>query len=30
MRSLLTTEEIKKFFKLAFNEINNNNDDILL
>lgn len=29
MRPLLTTEEIKKVFKLAFNEINNSNDDIL-
>ena len=29
MRPLLTTEEIKKVFKLAFNEINDNNDDIL-
>jgi len=29
MRPILTTEEIKKVFKLAFNEINDNNDDIL-
>jgi hypothetical protein len=29
MRPLLTTEEIKKVFKLAFNEINDKNDDIL-
>lgn len=29
MRPILTTEEIKKVFKLAFNEINNTNDDIL-
>ena len=29
MRPLLTTEEIKKVFKLAFNEINDHNDDIL-
>lgn len=29
MRSVLTTEEIKKVFKLAFNEINDGNDDIL-
>lgn len=29
MRPLLTTEEIKKVFKLAFNDINNVNDDIL-
>ena len=29
MRPLLTTEEIKKVFRLAFNEINNRNDDIL-
>jgi len=29
MRPLLTTEEIKKVFKLAFNEINDSNDDIL-
>ncbi len=29
MRPLLTTEEIKKVFKLAFNEINDMNDDIL-
>lgn len=29
MRPLLTTEEIKKVFKLAFNEINNDKDDIL-
>ena len=29
MRPILTTEEIKKVFKLAFNEINDSNDDIL-
>jgi hypothetical protein len=29
MRPLLTTEEIKKVFKLAFNDINDSNDDIL-
>jgi hypothetical protein len=29
MRPLLTTEEIKKVFSLAFNEINDRNDDIL-
>jgi hypothetical protein len=29
MRPLLTSEEIKKVFKLAFNEINDSNDDIL-
>lgn len=29
MRPLLTTEEIKKVFSLAFNEINDSNDDIL-
>ena len=29
MRPILTTEEIKRVFKLAFNEINDNNDDIL-
>ena len=29
MRPLLTTEKIKKVFKLAFNEINDSNDDIL-
>lgn len=29
MRPILSTEEIKKVFKLAFNEINDNNDDIL-
>jgi len=29
MRPLLTTEEIKKVFRLAFNEINDRNDDIL-
>ena len=29
MRPLLTTEEIKKVFELAFNEINDNTDDIL-
>lgn len=29
MRPLLTTEEIKKVFSLAFNEINDRNDDII-
>jgi hypothetical protein len=29
MRPVLSTEEIKKVFKLAFNEINDRNDDIL-
>ncbi|SHE70617.1 DUF1836 domain-containing protein [Clostridium fallax] len=29
MRPLLTTEEIKKVFRLAFNEINDRNDDII-
>ncbi|AGF59286.1 MULTISPECIES: DUF1836 domain-containing protein [Clostridium] len=29
MRPILTTEEIKKVFRLAFNEINDRNDDIL-
>ncbi|MPQ45103.1 DUF1836 domain-containing protein [Clostridium tarantellae] len=29
MRPLLTTEEIKKVFKLAFNDINDRNDDII-
>lgn len=29
MRSVLTTEEIKKVFSLAFNEINDRNDDII-
>ncbi|MFL0247960.1 DUF1836 domain-containing protein [Candidatus Clostridium stratigraminis] len=29
MRPILTTEEIKKVFKLAFNNINNNSDDII-
>ncbi len=29
MRPILTTEEIKKVFSLAFNEINDNNDDII-
>lgn len=29
MKPLLTTEEIKKVFSLAFNKINDNNDDIL-
>jgi hypothetical protein len=29
MRPLLMTEEIKKVFKLAFNDINDSNDDIL-
>lgn len=29
IRPILTTEEIKKVFKLAFNEINNTSDDIL-
>lgn len=29
MRPLLTTEEIKKVFRLAFNEINDRTDDIL-
>jgi hypothetical protein len=29
MRPILTTEEIKKVFKLAFNEINENSDDII-
>jgi len=29
MRPILSTEEIKKVFKLAFNEINDNDDDIL-
>ena len=29
MRPLLTTEELRKVFKLAFNEINDSNDDIL-
>lgn len=29
MRPILTTEEIKKVFKLAFNNINNRSDDIL-
>ncbi|NRT78755.1 DUF1836 domain-containing protein [Clostridium beijerinckii] len=29
MRPLLTTEEIKKVFRLAFNEINDRSDDIL-
>lgn len=29
MRPILSTEEIKKVFKLAFNEINDTNDDIL-
>jgi len=29
MRTVLTIEESKKIFKLAFNEINNNKDDII-
>jgi ERCC4-related helicase len=29
MRPILTTEEIKKVFALAFNEINNGEDDII-
>lgn len=29
MRPLMTTDEIKKVFKLAFNDINNHNDDII-
>ena len=29
MRPLLTTEEIKKVFRLAFNEINDRSDDVL-
>lgn len=29
MRPILTTEEIKKVFKLAFNNINSNSDDII-
>lgn len=29
MRPILTTEEIKKVFRLAFNEINNREDDII-
>lgn len=29
MRPILTTEEIKKVFKLAFNEINEDSDDII-
>jgi hypothetical protein len=29
MRPILTTEEIKKVFRLAFNEINNTEDDII-
>ena len=29
MRPILTTEEIKKVFSLAFNEINDRNDDII-
>ncbi len=29
MRPLLTTEEIKKVFRLAFNEVNDRSDDIL-
>ncbi|MGL5244232.1 MAG: DUF1836 domain-containing protein [Sarcina sp.] len=29
MRPLLTTEEIKKVFRLAFNDINDRNDDII-
>lgn len=29
MRPVLTTDEIKKVFKLAFNEINDNEDDII-
>lgn len=29
MRPVLTTEEIKKVFRLAFNDINDRNDDIL-
>ncbi|WP_244833973.1 DUF1836 domain-containing protein [Clostridium sp. BJN0001] len=29
MRPVLTTEEIKKVFRLAFNEINDRNDDII-
>ena len=29
MRPILTTEEIKKVFRLAFNEINDRSDDIL-
>lgn len=29
MRPVLTTEEIKKVFSLAFNEINDRNDDII-
>lgn len=29
MRPILTTEEIKKVFRLAFNEINNGEDDII-
>ena len=29
MRPVLTTEEIKKVFTLAFNEINDRNDDII-
>lgn len=29
MRPILTTEEIKKIFRLAFNDINNREDDIL-
>lgn len=29
MRPILTTEEIKKVFRLVFNDINNRNDDII-
>ena len=29
MRPVLTTEEIKKVFRLAFNEINDRTDDII-
>ena len=29
MRPVLTTEEIKKVFRLAFNEINDRSDDII-
>ena len=29
MRPILTSEEIKKVFRLAFNEINDRNDDII-
>lgn len=29
MRPILTADEIKKVFKLAFNDINNHNDDII-